>query len=136
MPRIAFSRRRTLPGGNIVKMIGVLLPGLLLVGLCAMQPASAQDVPPGTYLRSCGHAYLQGGTLIAACLRTDGSARPTAVPAVQDCDGDICNMNDAPTWNFPGALTLPPPYASGKPSPPDGRLETGHPRALTTRPPP
>src|SRR3979411_140044 len=81
--------------GNIVKMIGVLLPGLLLVGLCAMQPASAQDVPPGTYLRSCGHAYLQGGTLIAACLRTDGSAQPTALPAVQYCVGDIGNMNGA-----------------------------------------
>ena len=120
MPRIAFSRRRTLPGGNIVKMIGVLLPGLLLVGLCAMQPASAQDVPPGTYLRSCGHAYLQGGTLIAACLRTDGSAQPTALPAVQYCVGDSGNMNGALTCNFPGALTPPPHYAPGNAPPPDG----------------
>jgi hypothetical protein len=76
-----------------MKTIGVLLPGLLLAGLCWPQPASAQGVPPGSYLRSCENVYLQGGTLVAACQRVDGYARPTALPAVQYCVGDIGNKN-------------------------------------------
>src|ERR1700682_4455564 len=90
-------RRRTLSGGNVMKTVGVLLAGLLLAGLGWPQSASADDVPPGTYRRSCGDAYLQGGTLIAACRRVNGSAQPTALPAVQYCVGDIGNLNGALT---------------------------------------
>ena len=66
-----------------MKLIGVLLVGLL-AGLCWPQPASAQDLPPGSYLGSCRNVYLQGDTLIATCRRADDdySARPTALLAV------------------------------------------------------
>ena len=36
-----------------MKAGGALVPGLLLAALCLSQSASAQNVPPGTYLRSC-----------------------------------------------------------------------------------
>jgi hypothetical protein len=103
-----------------VKTIGVLLPGLLLAGLCGAQLALAQDVPPGTYLRSCGNVYLQGGTLIAACQRTDGSAQPTALPAVQYCIGDIGNMNGALACEYGRAPAAPPYFGLDNPPRPDG----------------
>jgi hypothetical protein len=106
-----------------MRTVGVLLAGLLLAGLGWPQSASAESeaVPPGTYLRTCGEAYLQGGTLIAACRRVNGSARPTALPAVQYCVGDIGNLNGALTCTYAGAPTpLLPYFAPGNPPRPDG----------------
>ena len=56
-----------------MNMIRALLAGLLLVGLCWQQGASAQGVPPGSYLRTCQDVELRGDTLVATCLRTDSS---------------------------------------------------------------
>ena len=50
---------------NGMKSVGALLAGLLLAGSCWPQSASAQGVPPGSYLRSCGGVHLQGDTLVA-----------------------------------------------------------------------
>jgi hypothetical protein len=107
-----------------MKMIGVLLGGPL-AGLCWPQPASAQDLPPGSYLGSCRNIYLQGDTLIATCRRTDDdySARPTALLAVQHCVGDIGNVNGTLTCNHARAPATPPqPYfgAPGNAPRPDG----------------
>jgi hypothetical protein len=55
-----------------MKTIELVLGGLLVAAAYWVQPASAQGVPPGSYLRSCGNAYLQGDTLIATCRRMDG----------------------------------------------------------------
>ena len=62
---------------NGMKSVGALLAGLLLAGLCWPQSASAQGVPRGSYLRSCGEVYLQGDTLVATCQRADGYAERT-----------------------------------------------------------
>ena len=81
-------------------MLGALL---VVVASCA-QPASAQGVPPGSYLRSCGEAYLQGDTLIATCRRVDGYAQQTSLPAVRSCVGDIGNANGNLTCNYARAV--------------------------------
>ena len=86
-----------------MKTIQAVLAGLLLAGLGWPQPASAQDVPPGTYLRSCGEVYLQGDTLVATCRRMDGAPRRTSLPGVQGCVGDIGNLNGRLTCNYAGA---------------------------------
>lgn len=94
--------------GTGMKAIGTLFAGLLLAGLCWPQPASAQGVPPGSYLRSCGNAYLQGDTLIATCRRMDGYPRQTSLPAVQRCVGDIGNANGNLTCNYARGAAPPP----------------------------
>lgn len=108
-----------------MKTIGVLVAGLLLAGLCLPQSASAQSLPPGSYLGSCGHAYLQSDTLIATCRRADDdySAQPTALLAVQNCVGDIANLNGTLTCGHAGAASTPlQPYfgAQGNAPRPDG----------------
>src|SRR5207248_3467335 len=75
--------------GDGMNMIRALLAGLLLVGLCWQQGASAQDLPPGSYLRTCHDVELRGDTLVATCLRTDSSPQRTSLPRVQNCVGEI-----------------------------------------------
>ena len=104
--------------------IRALLAGLLFAGLCWPLLASAQDVPPGTYLRSCGEVYLQGDTLVATCRRMDGSPQPTSLPAVPNCVGDIGNRNGRLTCNYADAPAQPQPDDGpdyGPPPPPYGR---------------
>jgi hypothetical protein len=100
-----------------MKTIRVLLAGLLLAGLCWPLSASAQAVPPGSYLDTCGNAYLRGDTLVATCRRVDGYAERTSLPAVQSCVGDIGNMNGRLTCSYARArMPSQPDYgASGAP---------------------
>jgi hypothetical protein len=88
------------------------LAGLLLAAVC-WQSASAQNVPPGTYLRSCGEVHMRGDTLVATCRRADGSPERASLPAVQRCVGDIGNMNGRLTCNYAGAPAAPQPYYGG-----------------------
>jgi hypothetical protein len=93
-----------------MKTIQALPAGLLLAGLCWPLSASAQDVPPGTYLRSCGEVYLRGDTLVATCRGMDGSAHRSSLPAVRGCVGDIGNVNGRLTCNHAGAPQQQPYY--------------------------
>src|SRR5437763_9286807 len=86
-------RIRSRSGGDNMKTIGTVLGGLLVAAACWAQPASAQGVPPGSYQRSCGEAYLQRDTLIATCRRVDGYAQQSSLPAVRSCVRDIGNAN-------------------------------------------
>ena len=97
-----------------MKTIGTLLAGLLFAVLSWGQPALAQGLPPGSYLRTCGNVYLQGDTLIATCRRADGYAQQTSLPAVQSCIGDVGNANGNLTCNYAGGL-VPQPYYAGAP---------------------
>ena len=92
-----------------MKTIGALA-GLLLAAVCWPQLASAQNVPPGSYLRSCGEVYVRGDTLVATCRRADGNAERTSLPAVQRCVGDIGNRNGRLTCSYAGAPASPQPY--------------------------
>ena len=93
-----------------MKTIGTVLGGLLVAAACWAQPASAQGVPPGSYQRSCGEAYLQRDTLIATCRRVDGYAQQSSLPAVRSCVGDIGNANGNLTCNYARAPASPQPY--------------------------
>jgi hypothetical protein len=93
-----------------MKTIQALPAGLLLAGFCWLQPALAQGVPPGSYLRSCGEVYLQGDTLVATCRRADGGPRSTSLPGVRGCVGDIGNRNGRLTCNYADAPAPSQPY--------------------------
>lgn len=97
-----------------MKITGTVVAGLVLVGLCWPQPATAQGVPPGSYLRTCENAYLQGDALIATCRRIDGYAQQSSLPAVQSCVGDIGNSNGNLTCSYAGG-PAPAPYYDGAP---------------------
>jgi len=92
-----------------MKTIGALA-GLLLAAVCWPQSASAQNVPPGSYLRSCGEVYVRGDTLVATCRRADGNAERTSLRAVEGCVGDMGNMNGRLTCSYAGAPAPPQPY--------------------------
>jgi hypothetical protein len=70
-----------------------VLAGVLLAGMAWSQPAAAQGLPQGSYLRSCAGATLQGDTLVATCRRPDGREQRSSLADVRRCVGDIGNQN-------------------------------------------
>src|SRR5947207_15936727 len=67
--------------------------GVLLAGMGWLQPAAAQGLPQGSYLRSCTGAGLHGDTLVATCRRPDGREQRSSLADVRRCVGDIGNNN-------------------------------------------
>src|SRR5258708_31754146 len=67
--------------------------GVRLAGMAWSQPAAAQGLPQGSYLRSCAGATLQGDTLVATCRRPDGREQRSSLADVRRCVGDIGNQN-------------------------------------------
>ncbi|HEY4472997.1 MAG TPA: CVNH domain-containing protein [Stellaceae bacterium] len=86
-----------------------VLAGLLLAGIAWMQPATAQGLPHGTYLRSCTGAMLRGDTLVATCQRADGREQRTSLADVRRCVGDIGNNNGNLQCNYGGGRAGPGP---------------------------
>ena len=64
-----------------------MLGGLLFAALCWAEPAAAQGLPQGSYLRSCNGVSLQGDNLIATCRRADGREQRTSLAGVHRCVG-------------------------------------------------
>ena len=62
--------------------------GVLLAGMGWLQPAAAQGLPQGSYLRSCTGAGLHGDTLVATCRRPDGREQRSSLADVRRCVGD------------------------------------------------
>jgi len=86
--------------------------GVLLAGIAWVQPAAAQQVPPGSYLRSCNTVRMEGDTLAANCRRADGGLERTALNDVRLCVGDIGNNNGNLRCAYgagPGPVQTPPP---------------------------
>ena len=75
---------------------------LCFLGIAGTPPARAQNVPQGSYLQSCGRAYVRGDTLIAICRRVDGYEQQTSLASVSRCVGDIGNNNGTLTCNYGG----------------------------------
>lgn len=76
---------------------GLLVGAAMLISAVAA-PAHAQNVPPGSYLRSCTNVQTQGDRLVADCRRADGSWSRTALD-VDRCVGGIANMDGRLTCN-------------------------------------
>jgi hypothetical protein len=90
------------------------LAGLLLAGMAWVQPAAAQNVPPGSYLQSCFRAFVEGDRLVAVCRRADGREQRTSLPDVLRCVGDIGNNNGNLQCNYAGGPPGPPPGYYGE----------------------
>jgi CVNH domain len=99
-----------------------LLAALALAGLSSS--ASAQQLPPGSYQRSCGNIQLQGTILSAVCRAANGREVRTAL-GIGGCVGDIGNNNGqlqcnggqptgSPRQGYPGATG--PAAGAGYPS--------------------
>src|SRR5215204_4933483 len=91
------------------------LAAALLACIVWAQPAAAQGVPQGSYLRSCSDARMRGDTLVALCRGPGNYANWTWLNELRRCRGDIGNNGGWLTCN----------YAAGPPGPPphDGRAE-------------
>jgi len=76
-----------------MKMVSGALAAVMLAGIFWSATASAQAVPPGSYLRSCASAGLRGDSLIATCRRADGLEQRSVLADVHRCVGDIGNNN-------------------------------------------
>lgn len=86
-----------------------VLAGLLLTGIAWMQPAAAQGLPSGSYLRSCTGAMLRGHTLVTTCRREDGREQRTSLPDVRRCVGEIGNNNGNLQCTYGGGRAGPGP---------------------------
>jgi hypothetical protein len=82
--------------------------GVLLAGMAWSQPAAAQGLPQGSYLRSCGGAMMQGDTLVATCRRADGREERTSLADVRRCVGDIGNQNGHLSCSYGGGRAAGP----------------------------
>ena len=83
--------------------------GMLLAGMGWVQPAAAQGLPQGSYLRSCTGAGLHGDTLVATCRRPDGREQRSSLADVRRCVGDIGNNNGNLHCNYGGGQAGPRP---------------------------
>src|SRR5438067_9899899 len=83
--------------------------GMLLAGMGWVQPAAAQGLPQGSYLRSCTGAGLHGDTLVATCRRPDGREQRSSLADVRRCVGDIGNNNGNLHCNYGGGQAGPGP---------------------------
>jgi hypothetical protein len=79
-----------------------LIAGAAMLLSAVVTPGNAQNVPPGSYLRSCTNVQTYGDRLVADCRRTDGSWGRTALGDVDRCAGGIANMDGRLTCNRAG----------------------------------
>ena len=90
------------------------IAGLLLAGMAWVQPAAAQNVPPGSYLQSCTRVFMEGDRLVAVCRRADGYGQRTSLPDVRRCVGDIGNNNGNLQCSYAAGPGGPPPGYYGE----------------------
>jgi hypothetical protein len=90
-------------------VVATLAGTLLLGGMALFQPAAAQGLPQGSYLRSCNGAMLRGDTLVATCRTPDGREQRTSLADVRRCVGDIGNNNGNLQCNYGGGRAGPAP---------------------------
>jgi hypothetical protein len=62
-------------------------------------PSATAGVPGGSYAATCTGVTMVGTTLQAACRRIDGQAQQTFLVDVNQCVGDIGNLNGILTCN-------------------------------------
>lgn len=55
--------------------------------------AAQWGVPSGSYRQTCANIQVRNGTLFANCQDTDGRWRSTVLPYVDDCVGDVANID-------------------------------------------
>jgi len=92
-----------------MKMVVAAVAGFLLAGIAWAQPAAAQGLPQGSYMRSCMGAEIRGDALIATCRRADGREQRTSLADVRRCVGDIGNNNGNLHCNYGGGQAGPGP---------------------------
>ena len=92
-----------------MKFVIGALASVLLAGMAWIQPAAAQGLPQGSYLRSCNGAAMHGDTLVATCRRPDGREQRTSLAEVRRCVGDIGNNGGNLQCSYGGGHAGPAP---------------------------
>jgi hypothetical protein len=105
-------------------VVATLAGTLLLAGMALFQPAAAQGLPQGSYLRSCNGALLRGDTLVATCRTPDGREQRTSLADVRRCVGDIGNNAGNLQCNYGGRAG--PGERRGEPGYGERRGEPGY----------
>lgn len=107
--------------------MAMLLRAALAAALLAwlMPQAEAQQLPRGSYLRTCPEASVYHGRLTAVCRRPDGSYRQSSLADVGRCVGDIGNIDGRLRCRYGPARPMPGPMPErpGRPSVPGGSYQ-------------
>ena len=80
------------------------------------QMGTQAQAPQGSYRSSCNDVRVQNGTLVAFCRKPDGTWQTSAIGPVNQCVGDIQNVDGRLTCNEAGTGSSTPP-AQGQPRP-------------------
>jgi hypothetical protein len=71
-------------------------------GTTSTQMGTQAQLPQGSYRSSCNDVRMQNDTLIAFCRKPDGTWQTSAIGPVNQCVGDIQNVNGQLTCNETG----------------------------------
>jgi hypothetical protein len=108
---------QTQPGASGQTQSGTTAPSQTQsFGATANQTSTQAQAPQGSYRSSCNDVRMQNGTLIAFCPKPDGTWQTSAIGPVNQCVGDIQNVNGRLTCNEAGTSSSTPP-AQGQPRP-------------------
>lgn len=75
----------------------------------AGQLGAQGQLPQGSFRSSCNDVRMQNDTLIAFCRKPDGTWQTSAIGPVNQCFGDIQNVNGQLTCNETGVGSSTPP---------------------------
>jgi hypothetical protein len=78
-------------------------------GTTGAQVGTQGQLPQGSYRSSCNDVRIQNDTLIAFCRKPDGTWQTSAIGPVNQCVGDVQNVNGQLTCNEAGVGSSTPP---------------------------
>jgi hypothetical protein len=78
-------------------------------GTAGTQMGTQAQLPQGSYRSSCNDVRMQNDTLIAFCRKPDRTWQTSAIGPVNQCVGDIQNVNGQLTCNETGVGSSTPP---------------------------
>jgi hypothetical protein len=86
-------------------------------GTTGSQMGTEAQAPQGSYRSSCNDARMVGDTLIAFCRKPDGTWQTSAIGPVNQCAGDMQDVNGQLTCNNEGGVGSSPPPAQPQTAP-------------------
>jgi hypothetical protein len=88
---------------------GTMTPMQTQSNAAGSQMGSQNQPPQGSFRSSCNDVRMQNDTLIAFCKKPDGTWQTSAIGPVNQCLGDIQNINGQLTCNEAGVGSSTPP---------------------------
>jgi hypothetical protein len=87
-------------------------------GAASNQMGGRDQPPQGSFRSNCNDLRMQSDTLIAFCKKPDGTWQTSAIGPVNQCAGDIQNVNGQLTCNEAGVGSSTAPARPSTAAPP------------------